>query len=101
MRSRDNPRMPPGPCLRPPLRAYPLTPGRGALSLASDREIQPEVSFAAVAQRPGRGIYAPPLFRCNAATSLRQPFAICCPFQACASVIPSADFWRRLGVSAT
>ena len=32
----------------------------------------------------------------SASKSLRQPFAICCPFQACASAIPAAASWRRV-----
>jgi hypothetical protein len=35
-----------------------------------------------------------------ALTSLCQPFAICCPFQACASAIPAAASRRRVGGSA-
>ena len=36
----------------------------------------------------------------SASTTFRQPFAICCPFQACASAIPPAASRRRAGGSA-
>jgi hypothetical protein len=36
----------------------------------------------------------------SASTSLRQAFAICCPFQTCASATPAAASPRRVGGSA-
>jgi hypothetical protein len=44
--------------------------------------------------------FPPSLCRRSAFTNLLHPFAICCPFQACASAIPAAASWRRFGVSA-
>ena len=48
----------------------------------------------------GRRLVQSCLCRRSALTRLRQPVAICPPFQACASVIPDPVCWRRVGVSA-
>ena len=47
------------------------------------------------------GGYPPPAYRRRSALiSLRNPVAIACPFQACASAIAAPVCWRRVGASA-
>src|SRR5262249_14409299 len=50
---------------------------------------------------PGGGPPPPSSRRRSALTSLRNPVAIACPFQACASAIAAPAWWRRVGVSAS